>query len=1053
MLAVAGGVWTISSACGVLRTSANLPGNTVILYGDFLSVPSPCYDTVCATCMTYAFYANGTLYYLSSADEQIRQQFDIDAILPSAHASMTGTTYKIENDDWLNVQSVAFGLKPKEVYHPMLGVGKQWSYLYTYGYIDLVWENGQSTMTMVEEGKTSYAETITDTVRINGKKYFVVKNLHTTAGVQPQVYMREDTIAQKVWVRPNEESEEQLLYSFDVAIGDTLRNITYYPAENKKYILSLAKYVVTNIYSTDGRKTIQLHAIVPYGPEFDPNVPPFEDDFTWIEGIGERRYGLSATWYDDDRVGDISSTSFLCVQQDGDLLYATTKGKEIGCEYPAPEPKITSLCDTWNVMVVENVTCGGCEDYRTQTHRLAGDTIIGSLSYRKLIYDDPRLHIKDRYEGALREGNNRDIYFIPAGTTHEYLLYDFNAKVGDKLENVWLGGSPVDSPDGYVLTVDSVSETTPRIYSLHAEIKFGDEETHTWSIRWVEGVGLSDGHIGAKRCLGCADSRGYIVLCAYKDEKQVYASDLSEEFGCYYDNTIDDTPLRLPSLCDEWNILREWFPDGLMRYDTHTERLTTDTIIGGQRYVKLEGREYRGALREGSNADIYIVPPHSTHEYLLYAFHAQVGDVLDNVWFGGSPSDFPEGCKTTITAIEEVNGYREFKLDVEYRLQGIDEYIHYSGYSWIDGVGLHAGASGSDCPLECAGDFGTSVLCAYKNGEQIYTSPKAEKNGCEMYMKPYFPDGMSWTYLAYPMDMDSVFYNEIRVQGEITYDDIVYQNIGGYPVRAIGKRIVARIDEVGEIPLYDFGLNVGESIVTFVPYNNGYYTTVSHKVTAVDSVMLLNGTQARRQTYDDGLIDIEYIGASTGEFFRRMDLFMPVVEGSYRYLCCSVGDELLYEFTPEGCSYDPYSTERADTVPLYVKDGPGSSTVDPVDPNEIVATLNGDELIIREYIGAEISFKLSKVSASNQAPARSQLMQSDSFRESVTITLTESGTYELELTNPEWNYSIVGTFVYMPSGVEDTPATTVPAQKVLMNGRLLIKHGDKVYTLTGMQVE
>ena len=370
-------------------------------------------------------------------------------------------------------------------------------------------------------------------------------------------------------------------------------------------------------------------------------------------------------------------------------------------------------------------------------------------------------------------------------------------------------------------------------------------------------------------------------------------------------SVIGSQVAQLPSLCDEWNILSEWFPDGFLRYATHTERMTTDTIIGDKHYLKLEGREYRGALREGSDADIYFIPPHSTHEYLLYAFHAQVGDVFDNVWFGGSPSDFPNGCKTTVTAIEEVNGHKELKLDVEYKLPGMDEYIRYSGYSWIDRVGLHAGASGSDCPLECAGDFGTSVLCAYKDGEQIYISHEAELNGCNMQMEPYFPDEMRWTYLAYPLNMDTVFYNEIRVQGEITYDDIVYQNIGGFPVRAIGKQIVARIDEVGEVTLYNFGLNVGESLMTLVPYGDGSFRLAPEKVIAVDTITLLNGTQARRQTFDDGLIDIELVGASTGDFFRRIDLFMPVVEGSYRHLCCSVGDELLYEFSPDGCNYSP----------------------------------------------------------------------------------------------------------------------------------------------------
>lgn len=360
-------------------------------------------------------------------------------------------------------------------------------------------------------------------------------------------------------------------------------------------------------------------------------------------------------------------------------LYTRGSNEYIHVWYMEVNPlRLPSLCDTWNVMVVENATCGDCEEYHTYRHYLTTDTIIGERRYGKLL-------VEGKYEGALREGDNKNIYCVPAGTTHEYLLYDFNAKAGDRLENVWLGGSPADSPDGYVLTVDSVLETTPRVYSLHAEIRYGDEETRPWHVWWVEGVGLSDGPIGAKRCLGCADSRGYAVLCAYKDRKQVYTSEIAEEFGCYYD----------------------------------------------------------------SNAQ-------------------------------------------------------------------------------------------------------------------------------------------------------------------------------------------------------------------------------------------------------------------------------PV-----------------------------------DTVPLYtrVNDGPGSSTVDPVDPNEIVATLKVDNLTIREYINEEISYSLSKVSASSQAPTRRQVMHSDSFRESVTIPLVEGGTYELELTNPEWNYSIVGTFVYLPTGVEDTPAITAPTEKVLINGRLLIKHGNKVYTLTGLQVE
>ncbi len=540
----------------------------------------------------------------------------------------------------------------------------------------------------------------------------------------------------------------------------------------------------------------------------------------------------------------------------------------------SPKMQLPSLCDEWHIEV-EETNADLSPRILRYTQRLSDDTIIGGRQYRQLreqIYPSPSLHDGD-YLGALREDLNANIYYVPAGSTHEYLLYAFNVEVGDTLTNLWIGNHASESY-GYKAKVTSIATGKFRRTELQVFETDDNKDIDCWAYTyWLDSIGRPFGPVWAEPVCFAVDPTPQ-VLCAYKEGRKVYT--LYAGCECF--------PLRLPSLCDEWNILSEWYPDGIMQYSTHTERLTTDTIIGGQRYVKLEGKEYRGALREGSNADFYIIPPHSTHEYLLYAFHAQVGDVFDNVWFGGSPSDFPYGCETTITEIEEVNGYKKFNLSVELPLQGMDGVVIFPGYSWIDGVGLHAGPSGSDCPLDCEGDFGTSVLCAYKDGEQVYTSETAEEFGC-------------------------------------------------------------------------------------------YYDS---------------------------------------------------------------------------------NAQPVDTVPLYtrVNDGPGSSTVDPVDPNEIVATLRNDQLTIREFIDKEIGYTLGIITQTvNMAPARNHTVQSDTFSGSVSVRLTESGTYELELTNPEWNYSIVGTFIYMPAGVEDTPVTAASAQKVLINGRMLIKYGDKVYTLTGMQVE
>ena len=338
---------------------------------------------------------------------------------------------------------------------------------------------------------------------------------------------------------------------------------------------------------------------------------------------------------------------------------------------------ITSLCDTWNVMETDGVTCGGCETYRTRIYRLHADTIIGEQHYARLL-------MEGLYAGALREGNNRDIYCIPAGTTHEYLLYAFNAKQGEALSNLWLGGQPSECPDGWTATIDDILETTPRTFVIRAQVsdRFG---TYSWNVYWKEGVGLYSGPMGREGCLTCANSRVYDVLCAYKDNEQVYANpSMSSKYGCYYDS------------------------------------------------------------------------------------------------------------------------------------------------------------------------------------------------------------------------------NE----------------------------------------------------------------------------------------------------------------------------------------------------QQGDTVQLYRRsgDGPGSSTVDPVDPNQIVVILQQDLLIMREYTGEEIQYSLQKSPAKANAPAMSKRVQADSFRGSASLRLTENGTYRLDLTNPEWDYSIYGEFDYGTTDVEPVKPDAA-ASKVIRNGHLLIQKGDKIYTLTGVEIQ
>jgi hypothetical protein len=146
-------------------------------------------------------------------------------------------------------------------------------------------------------------------------------------------------------------------------------------------------------------------------------------------------------------------------------------------------------------------------------------------------------------------------------------------------------------------------------------------------------------------------------------------------------------------------------------------------------------------------------------------------------------------------------------------------------------------------------------------------------------------------------------------------------------------------------------------------------------------------------------------------------------------------------------------TQDSDTIPLYAQDDSGSSTVDPVDPNQVIATLKGDELTIRDNSGEEIMMALSLSEGEASVPAFNRVQRTQSFRNELTVTLTEEGLYRLELSNPSWEYTIYGTFRYPQQHDAIDQTLVVPAaQKILRNGQLLIRIGDKVYTVHGTEV-
>ena len=130
----------------------------------------------------------------------------------------------------------------------------------------------------------------------------------------------------------------------------------------------------------------------------------------------------------------------------------------------------------------------------------------------------------------------------------------------------------------------------------------------------------------------------------------------------------------------------------------------------------------------------------------------------------------------------------------------------------------------------------------------------------------------------------------------------------------------------------------------------------------------------------------------------------------------------------------------------------------------MVVTLKNDELTIKEFSGETISYQLTNIQSNNvpasrRAPQTQTLAQTQNFQNEVSLMLTEEGHYTLILTNPNWDYSIYGTFNYprAKEGIDNTPGsssdTCGKAHKILIDGQLLIEKNNKTYNVLGTQVK
>jgi hypothetical protein len=198
-------------------------------------------------------------------------------------------------------------------------------------------------------------------------------------------------------------------------------------------------------------------------------------------------------------------------------------------------------CDTWNVISHGWHPTDDDKLYNAYTviYQLGEDTIINDMPYQKLLHfgwtpSSQQEHIALRFTGDKK-------VFVHYDNT-EYLLYDFEAQVGDTLE--LFGGINhyhLRKTIPHVISrIDTLEDGRLQIYSDAIIRTYIESECVGETIyprRWIEGVGSVLGiiHNDATDLIGFGTSA---LLCAYQNGESIYAtsSPYYAEYDCVYND-------------------------------------------------------------------------------------------------------------------------------------------------------------------------------------------------------------------------------------------------------------------------------------------------------------------------------------------------------------------------------------------------------------------------------------------------------------------------------------------------------------------------------------
>ena len=162
-----------------------------------------------------------------------------------------------------------------------------------------------------------------------------------------------------------------------------------------------------------------------------------------------------------------------------------------------------------------------------------GDSIVAEASYKKVFSCDDRLHENIRFEGLMREQDEKT-YFIPAKDEAERVLYDFSLEEGTTFEYCFFENRTIPL---YVKSVDFIEVNGYKKKRIQIGVVNGVEGILD---TWIEEIGSLNGLLYPCSLLFLGG--GIELLCYYQNDELVYKNPTYSE--CYYDKPEDLTSVQ-----------------------------------------------------------------------------------------------------------------------------------------------------------------------------------------------------------------------------------------------------------------------------------------------------------------------------------------------------------------------------------------------------------------------------------------------------------------------------------------------------------------------------